>query len=146
MKGQIADWRTRLDGFLAAAARRPFAWGRHDCCLFAADWVLEIAGVDPAAAFRGRYTTPRGALRALKRYGTGDLVGTVSAALGRPPWHGPLYAQRGDLVAVASELAGWPEPTLGVIGHTGVIHLLTEPAGLARRPLRQAVAAWPVDC
>lgn len=46
---------TPLKRYLADAARRGFVWGEHDCILFAAGWVREVSGVDPAAAWRGGY-------------------------------------------------------------------------------------------
>lgn len=59
----------RLGQFMETAGRTPFAWGRHDCLLFPAAWCRAVAGVDPAAGFRGRYRTELGARRILKREG-----------------------------------------------------------------------------
>lgn len=44
-----------LRDYLEACCRRRWAWGSHDCTLFAADWVRFATGVDPAAGWRGRY-------------------------------------------------------------------------------------------
>ena len=33
----------------------PFVWGRRDCMLVLADWIMEVRGVDPAAGRRGTY-------------------------------------------------------------------------------------------
>jgi hypothetical protein len=46
-----------LSRYLAEAAARGFVWGEHDCMLFAADWVREVSGVDPAARWRGKYNS-----------------------------------------------------------------------------------------
>jgi hypothetical protein len=48
------DWPQRLVAAIEAARGRPFSWGAMDCCLFAADVVLAMTGVDYAAGFRGR--------------------------------------------------------------------------------------------
>ncbi len=52
-----------LAAYLRASGARPFAWGECDCCTWACDWVLQRRGVDPAAEWRGRYRTRRGAMR-----------------------------------------------------------------------------------
>ncbi len=41
-----AHWREyEFDHFLTAVARKPFAWGSHDCCLFAADAIKSFATI-----------------------------------------------------------------------------------------------------
>lgn len=59
----------RLARFLEAAAGRRYAWGRHDSMLLVADWMLEVTGRDPAAPWRGRYTTELGARRLIRAAG-----------------------------------------------------------------------------
>lgn len=71
-----------LADYLARAARMPFAWGRHDCCLWVADWLVARGRPDPAAAWRGRYRTPLGAARVLTRLG--GVIGAAHA-LGLEP-------------------------------------------------------------
>lgn len=71
--------RLTLPEFLRVARARPFAWGRHDCALFAADWVLNETGHDPAAAWRGRYRSEAGAARAIEA--AGGLEEAFDAAL-----------------------------------------------------------------
>ena len=56
-----ADWPERLAEFIEARRLEPFAWGKNDCALFAADAVNLLIGVDYAESLRG-YTTERGAL------------------------------------------------------------------------------------
>ena len=45
----------KLFEYLRAAEHTPFQWGRHDCCLFAADVVMVLTGNDPAHDLRGTY-------------------------------------------------------------------------------------------
>jgi hypothetical protein len=59
----------QLAAFLSAAASQGFAWGRHDCMLFAADWARALTGDDPAAAWRGSYDSQFGALAILTAEG-----------------------------------------------------------------------------
>lgn len=138
---RFEDWPIRLDRFLQAASGRPFSWGGHgggsDCALFAADAVQAIRGDDPAAAFRGRYTTAIGAARALKRYGAGDLESTATMMLGEPLAN-PLLAQRGDVVSVDTE----DGPALGVC--VGAKVAVVGKTGLVQMQLRGARKAWRV--
>lgn len=91
------DWEARLHAYLAGLEGAVFAWGELDCALFAAGAVAAMTGIDPAAAYRGRYTTAVGSVRALRRYGAGSLADTISADFAeRPVGH----ARRGDLVMV----------------------------------------------
>lgn len=53
----------QLPAFLERMWRTPFAWGRFDCVLNQADWSVALGAGDPAAAYRGRYSTLRGAQR-----------------------------------------------------------------------------------
>jgi hypothetical protein len=38
---------------------RPWRWGTVDCTMFVADWVQQRTGLDPAASWRGTYSTAR---------------------------------------------------------------------------------------
>ena len=51
------DWQALLDAFLAEHQFDTFQYGRWDCCLFVCDAVLVMTGVDPAAAYRGTYSS-----------------------------------------------------------------------------------------
>jgi hypothetical protein len=43
-------WREyEFDAHLTAIARKPFAWGEHDCCLFAANAIQSFAALDTPA-------------------------------------------------------------------------------------------------
>lgn len=93
---RLPDWRSRLFAYIDDARARPFAWGRHDCAFFAAGAVEAMTGEDFAAGFRGRYTTPRGALIVLRRAGFVDLASLAGSRL--PEIH-PSQARAGDVVA-----------------------------------------------
>jgi hypothetical protein len=66
-----------LPTFLREMAETPFAWGRCDCMLMLADWVLLCRGVDPAADARGRYSTFRQMLRLVRREGGVEAFATA---------------------------------------------------------------------
>lgn len=95
---RLPDWEQRLAAWLEDVRDRPFQWGRHDCALFMAGAVLAMTGQDFGEPFRGRYRSAAGAARALRRWGSGDLPSTLSAALG--PAVPLALAQRGDVVMV----------------------------------------------
>jgi hypothetical protein len=96
---RLPDWPERLAALVEARRHAPFAWGSNDCLLFAADAVLACTGVDPAAAWRGRYGS--------------EAEGEV--LMGGTPWYRwvldwqdargawacpPAYAQRGDTALI----------------------------------------------
>lgn len=89
------DWEARLAAYLEPLRLRPFEWGEHDCCLFAAGAVLAMTDIDPMPEFRGRYTTAQGAARALMKIGAGTLEATVDGKFEAVP---ASLAQRGDIV------------------------------------------------
>ena len=55
----------KLSAFINQRNCEPFKWGKNDCCLFVADWVLFATGNDVAADFRGNYRTENGAFKQL---------------------------------------------------------------------------------
>lgn len=87
------DWTTRLHDVIRAAHGRPFSWGEFDCCTFAADCAVALCSTDPAAAYRGKYSTQAGALRLLKK-NHGGLEAAWDACFARVL---PAYVQRGDV-------------------------------------------------
>lgn len=134
---RASDWPARLAAFIAARERRPFRWGEHDCCLFAADWVLECTGTDPAAALRG-YDSERQARRLLKD--AGGLRALVDELL--PAHPSVAWAGRGDVVLVDGG-HGPHNPALAVID--GLHAVAPAPAaGLARVPMAYWLYAWRV--
>jgi hypothetical protein len=95
------DWQAALTGYLASCAARPFEPGQHDCALFAAGAVAAMTGHDPAAPYRGRYTTILGGQRVLRRDGHADAV-ALAAALFRARSVGEAAAP-GDLAVIDGE-------------------------------------------
>ncbi|MDF0489213.1 hypothetical protein PX554_13815 [Sphingomonas sp. H39-1-10] len=89
------DWDARLAAYLEPLRLRPFAWGSHDCCTFAAGAVEAMTGVDPMPEFRGRYSTAIGSARAITRFGKGTVAATLDSKF--EPVAAAL-AHRGDIV------------------------------------------------
>ena len=75
----------KLETFLAEARRTPFAWGRFDCSLWLADWLVAQGRPDPAPAWRGAYADPGGAEALLRTAGgLPALVARLATAAGLP--------------------------------------------------------------
>lgn len=128
------DWRVHLDALVFERLRVPFAWGHHDCVLFAADAVLATTGVDLAADVR-QYSTARQALRMIRA--RGGLRSIVGSALGWPlP---PAYACTGDVALLP--MCG--RDALGIVINGGQI---AGPGadGLHIAPLGDALCVWRV--
>jgi hypothetical protein len=130
------DWPERLNKIISESHNKPFAWGEHDCCLFAANVVFEITGVDHAAELRGTYKTALQASRALQN--AGGVSGIASAALGKEI--NPLTAQRGDVVLLDRPDHG---ETLAIC--IGVNCTAPGENGLQSVPMAEAVTAWRVE-
>ena len=138
---RFEDWPARLGDALAAASRRRFEYGKHDCCLAAVDVVLAITGTDLAADFRG-YKGAAAAAKVLRKHG--GVAGIAEAIAKRhliPEVH-PGLAQRGDVVIV--EAAG--RPALGIVDPTGreVVVAHRRRRGWATRPVGCVERAWRI--
>ena len=140
------DWRGRLRAYASAAARRPFAYGQHDCALFAAGAIAAMTGQDPAADWRRRYTTLRGGLRVIRKSGHADHVAAVAACFTEIP---SAFAQVGDLAVVPADTVPSLDPAaprpisdlaLGVVAGAHVWVL--RPEGLGTVPLTMALRAF----
>jgi hypothetical protein len=136
-------WSTRTyHDFLMESARIPFAWGKHDCALFAADGIRTITGVDIAANFRGKYSDEAGAMAAIKEIAGGSTVADAAAWCAQKyslmEWPKPLFAQRGDLVIFQA-------PTGNLV--SGLVHLSGQlvavgEKGLYLFPVSRILRAW----
>lgn len=99
------DWQEQLLVQTLIFENQPFEWGKADCCLFAADAVIAMTGVDHAKDFRGKYTTEIGAKRLLSK--KGGLETFLDTRLKVIPVD---YVQRGDVVLIRTDTG----PTLGI--------------------------------
>ena len=133
--GRLINWQARLVSYIADCRARPFAYGKHDCALFAAGAVQAMTGVDPADAWRGRYTTQRGGLRVLRRAGFRDHIEMVAVLF---PETSVSAALPGDLAVIDTE----DGRALGVIQGPAVYVL--RPNGLGLVPGTAATRAFRV--
>ncbi len=138
------DWQSRMSRALAARRETPFAWGRHDCALFACDVAEAVCGIDFAAPLRGRYGTKRGAYAVLDDFAGGGLE---QAAEKIASDHGcaevaPLMARRGDIMLAEISVDGAPGVALGIC--VGERIAFAAGRGFAQLPLVKARRAWRV--
>lgn len=115
-----SDWRSRLVAVVDAAMREPIVWGQRDCALFMGDIVEAIIGTNPAASFRGTYSTRDDGFAALNAAGYADIADFVSKHF--EEIH-PSQARRGDIAIVREgdiALAGFFEKErIGALALTG---------------------------
>lgn len=128
------DWPRRLQAFVRARRRMPFAWGSNDCSTLAADWVLEATGTDPLYGMRGGWSDARQAMARIAEMG--GLRQAATDLLG--PEIAPSLAQRGDVVLI---VVGDRETLAVCVGE----HALgAADAGALLAPMSDAIAAWRV--
>lgn len=130
-----ADWQIRLMQYLSEAARRPFAYGQHDCALFAADCVAAMTGLDIADDFRGRYRSATGGRRALRLAGYADHVALAAAHFAEIP---VAMVVPGDIAVLPTDEG----PALGIVQGEAVYVVARD--GLAAWPLLTASRAFRV--
>lgn len=142
---KIQSWPEDLNAFIDTRRRVPFEWGRQDCALFAADWILVATGTDPALKYRNRYKTAQGAARVLKHASLHQLF---TEACGTPIW--AALGQRGDIALLHTDVDGKVvetdvtdgRETVGVI--IGTMVACPGKDGLVFAPLAAALNAWRV--
>lgn len=123
-----------LHAFIDSRQLTPFAWWTHDCVTFAARAAEAETGEDYLKRLGARWTSARGAARALSA--RGGLVAAVNTIL-RPIPHG--HAARGDIGLVGIE---GRESLMVIEGDLVVGPGLT---GLVRAQRGALTSAWTIS-
>lgn len=126
------DWMLRLEAIIAKRQHTRFAYGAHDCCMWACDVVFEITGRDPAVGIRGTYADELGARLIVES--SGGLSVLAAQRFGAEV--SPLCAAAGDIGLVPTARGD------ALVVCVGGAWLGAAPFGLARIPLRGARQAW----
>lgn len=83
----------------------PFEWGTLDCCTASCNVFQRLYGIDPMRAVRGTYTTKRGALRLIARFGGMHQIAMAyfkrEGLVPCEPREGALGVANGNLVICA---------------------------------------------
>lgn len=122
----------------------PF-WGRSDCYVWPADWVVVSGWPDPAGPWRGRYASAVGGARIVRRAGGAEALWIEAAA--RCGLNVTVRPIAGDVGLVRRETVAAHGPTLG--GLVGGVCLgggewaVSTPAGL-RTGRWAAARAWRI--
>ena len=139
------DWQSRMSRALTARRETLFAWGGHDCALFACDIARVVCEIDFAEPLRGRYTTRLGAYKVLKDYGGGGLEETAEKIAKDHDCEEvtPLMARRGDIILAKILVYGEVlEDSLGVcIGERAAF---AAAQGFVQVPMTQTRRAWRI--
>lgn len=136
------NWEHFLSEFLFKRKNSSFRYGRNDCCLFVADAIEKMTGVDPAESFRGKYKTRSGANNMLLQFSGGSILETVKKLTlnyGMPEID-PNYAGRGDIALVYGEMGD----ALGIIDMTAEKVAIPGKKGLVFFPTIAIKKAWRV--
>lgn len=133
---RLPNWRSAMSAYVDASRRRAFEPGGFDCALFFAGAVEAMTGLDPAAGFRGRYSTLAGGQRLLKKAGFANHVDMASKSLREIH---PSQAAIGDGAAFELD-GGW---SLGLVNGERVFVLMPE-TGLGTLGLLDAKRAFRV--
>ena len=135
-------WPRLLSEYFDSKRETPFAWGTHDCMVFAYGAVEVMHGKNPLVNLHGKYNTAKGAACILRRSYKSDIMVAISKlnkACGMPPIPAP-FARRGDLLVL--DYNG--RTSLGVAGFNADIIVAAE-IGIASVPLlKYAKLAWRV--
>lgn len=126
-----ADWTDRLWQVVAAASGRPFEWGAHDCCTFAATAIDAMCDTDYREQLAAHYHDRTTAAAFIEASGGIELA--VSSFLGDLR---PGLPQRGDIALVETQHGR------GVGVALGTTIAVPGDAGLEQYPIGRALGHW----
>jgi len=136
---RVHDWEDKYQRAVGLASAAPFAYGVHDCALFAAYVAGKITGepILDNVLDTVHYNSRDGADRIIEA--NGGLVALVDLFVGSDA-RAPINSLRRGDVVVAINPAG-----VEVIAvHDGHVLLAPGPDGIVSMPLRYAFAGWRI--
>jgi len=136
------NWEHFLSEFIFKRTNSVFKYGQNDCCLFVADAVEKITGVDIAEEFRGQYNTKAEAYKLLMNFSGGAVEETFKTLSRQYGFHeiSPNYAGRGDIVLVEGEMGD----AVGIVDMTGEQVAIPAIKGLISFPMIAIKKAWRI--
>lgn len=141
---RLPEWPRKLAQLVASAREVPFAWGTFDCAMFCCQWIRELTGTDPGAAYRGKYSTEAEAISIfgtdLAAFAAGVIVplGAIEVEV--------TYARRGDIVFVDNSSEENPSPygALAIVDLDGRHSVCVSTKGVARLHMKRWKRAWRI--
>lgn len=104
------DWRVAFMAAIDAHRPHPFAWGKHDCGILAADCIKAVTGRDIAKNIRGHYRCQQTAAAFLAMCGYRSSLHVVARHFPRIPI---AFARAGDIAVVRTEQGPALAPVMG---------------------------------
>ena len=136
---RLDGWYTSLANYVEIVRRTPFAYGEHDCALFAAGAVRAMTGDDPAADLRGSYSTLAGGMRKLKKLGFANHAEFAASLFAEVH---PSEGQIGDIAAIPVSDGAF---ALGVVAGSHILIVQPDRAGLGVVELLAASRMFRID-
>lgn len=138
MTRRVSNWPAALADYVREREQKPFAWGTHDCIMFACGAIEAITGHDPAHHWRGTYGNAFQAAHIFRAWGGfEEMIATIAGGEGYDEQ--PItMARRGDLVL----LHEGRHPAAGVC--LGVFSAFTGPKHLIMVKTATCSRAWRV--
>lgn len=128
------DWVGQLFATIEKVSNESFAYGKNDCCLFAARVVDAMTGTEYAKKLAEMYHDERSALAYINSFGS--IQEAVKDWLGEPT--NLAFVQRGDVVLFNNE----GRETLGICVGDRIVSVAE--TGVAYVPMEQAICTWKV--
>ena len=140
-----------LSTFIVGRMETPLIWGKSDCCMFVADALKAMHGIDIAGWFRGRYKTRRRAFMELKKFAGGSVretVTTLARNYDMAPVPSRSEMQPGDMVILKAKAC---DPvaerlsdglTVGIMGFNSMGVISQGKDGLVLHTEPEVVDAW----
>lgn len=127
---RLDDWRGRFAAEMDRQRRNAFKWGKHDCAIGLVCGAVEaITGTDLARGYRGKYKSPKAALKLLKQSGAQTLGDFAAQFL--PEHEHPSRARLGDIGILPSD--GPIGEAFCIVDVSGVIVMTEQGHGRRRR-------------
>jgi len=136
---RLQDWPKRLDACINELRDKPFKWGEQDCGTFAADCIKAMTDCDVISVTRGQYNDADGANAVIDNLSFAGVRAATTGILGAP-YPNPLFAKRGDIVAVDSGNGD----ALAVVALDGKHALAPAKRGLVQFAMSEWLCAWEV--
>ena len=137
---RVKNWERSFNELLEYKATQQFSWGVNDCCLFTADFIAAITGVDLAQGIRGSYHDALGAARFVKAMGGIDGIADAILDFNGFKRTLPALSRRGDALLIEIKKSRF---AFGVNG--GNYALFSGYDGLVRFPISKTKLAWRIE-